>query len=117
MQDLKRMFLLALALTFVGGIGLGAWVGSLAAASPAPAGRVDDRVEQFEKRLTLDATQMRQLRGILDEFDRQILAIQREVSASQMRRRLAAEERSRGRIRAILKPGQQLDYDKLLGRG
>jgi len=117
MRDLKRMLFAALLLTFLGGIGLGAWVGSLAAAPPAPVARVDDRVEQFEKRLTLDATQMRQLRTILDEYDRRIRAIRREVSASQMRRTLAEEERSRGRIRAILEPGQQLDYDKLLGRG
>lgn len=114
MSDLKRMFVLALVLVFLGGLGTGAWIGSLTAGPQAAAAPDDTRVEDFERLLTLNASQVRQLRAILDSHDSQIRRIKQELNASQQRRKLQVEERSRAAIRAILTKEQQREYDKLL---
>jgi hypothetical protein len=87
MRQLKRLFLIVAGLTFVGGIGTGAWIGTLLAAPPKPAAKLDRRVQDFEHYFPdLDATQKRQLR-----------------------------EASRKRIRLILTDPQRTEYDKLVG--
>ena len=116
MRELKRLLLLVLFLTFLGGIGTGAWIGSLTA-SPAAATPVDDdRVAEFQRRLGLDATQVRKLREILGDHDRKIRRIQNEITAQQFKRKLAQEDFSREQIKGILTLKQREEYDKLLGR-
>ena len=116
MRELKRLFLLVLVLTFLGGIGTGAWIGSLTAAPEAEVRHDDDRVAAFEERLSLDATQVRQLRVILAEHDGKIRNIRQQITKEQFRRKLAQEELSRARIREILTQEQRREYDNLLGR-
>ena len=117
MRELKRLFLAVLALTFLGGIGTGAWIGSLTAAPGTDVWTTDDRADEFEKRLGLDATQLRRLRVILAEHDGRIRNIQLQVTKEQFRRKLEQEELSRQKIRGILTTIQREEYDKLLGRG
>jgi hypothetical protein len=118
MDSLKRMVLLALVFAFVGGVGAGAWIGSLAAAPAAASGAsIDDRVDAFEQALGLDPTQLRQLRGILDAHDKAVDEIHHDITGEQLRRKRAAETRTRKLIRALLRPDQQAEYDKLLGHG
>ena len=116
MRELKRLFLLVLFLTFLGGIGTGAWIGGLTAAPAATAAGTDDRVAEFERRLDLDKTQVRKLRQILGHHDRKIRHLQNEITAEQFKRKLAQEDRSRDQIRQILTVKQREEYDKLLGR-
>ncbi|MHC4958973.1 MAG: hypothetical protein ACYTGN_11420 [Planctomycetota bacterium] len=118
MGSLKRMVLLALAFAFIGGLGTGAWIGTLTAA-PVNSGdpTIDDRVGEFERALDLDATQLRQLRSVLDAHDKAIDEIHRDITTEQFRRKLATEERTRRLIRALLRPGQEAEYDKRIGRG
>lgn len=104
-------------------LAIGYWAGR-SATEPLRAGpeietgkSVEERVDEFRKRLGLDATQARQLRAILGELDARIRKIKDQVSKEQFRRRLAEEEASRERVRAILTEEQQREYDKLLGRG
>ena len=118
MRELKQLMVIVLALTFLGGIGAGTWIGSLTAATPeSNVMTTDDRVDEFERRLSLDATQVRKLRMILATHDSRIRNIQQEVTKEQFQRKLAQEELSRDAIRKILKTDQREEYDKLLGRG
>ena len=117
MRELKRLFLAVLALTFLGGIGTGAWIGSLTAGPGTEVSTADDRADEFEKRFGLDATQMRLLRAVLAEHDGRIRNIQLQVTKEQFRQKLAQEELSRQKIRQILTTKQREEYDKLLGRG
>ena len=118
MRELKRLMLIVLALTFLGGIGTGAWIGSLTAATPdSNVMSTDDRVDAFEKRLSLDATQIRKLRMILATHDGRIRNIQQAVTKEQFQRKRTQEEQSRNEIRKILREDQREEYDKLLGRG
>ncbi|MHC4548340.1 MAG: hypothetical protein ACYTEZ_06135 [Planctomycetota bacterium] len=116
MRQLKRLFLLVLGLTFVGGLGTGAWVGSLVAAQPVRETPLDRRVDDFERHFDLDATQIRQLRTILAEHDHRKARIQQEVSAEQFMKTRALEQESRDKIRVILTEEQRGEYDKLVGR-
>ena len=117
MRELKRLLLIVLGLTFLGGVGTGAWIGSLTAGPDAVISTIDDRVAAFEQRLSLDATQVRQLGLILAEHDTRIHSIQQQVTKEQFRRKLAQETLSRDRIRKILRGPQLEEYDKLFGRG
>ena len=117
MRELKRLLLIVLGLTFLGGVGTGAWIGSLSAGPETEISTTDGRVAEFERRLGLDATQVRLLRVILAEHDNRIDTIHRQVTSEQFRRKLGQEELSRNKIRRILTGQQREEYDKLLGRG
>ncbi|HEX5137596.1 MAG TPA: hypothetical protein VFY93_11520 [Planctomycetota bacterium] len=110
MRQLKALLLAALALVFVAGVGTGAWIGSLAAAPPQPR-KLDRRVQDFERVFDLSPTQVRRLREILYDFDRDKKRIQQPTpEQTQELRTLEAE--SRGRIREILTEEQAREYDR-----
>jgi len=115
MRQLKTLLVATIALVFVAGVGTGAWIGSLAAATAGPR-TLDRRVSDFDRALGLDATQVRRLREILYDHDqRKERILQR--TPEQWRELRALEEESRGRIREILDGEQRREYDRLAGRG
>jgi gas vesicle protein len=105
MRQLKALLIAALALVFVAGVGTGAWIGSLAAATRAPT--LDRRVRDFTNVLDLSSTQVRQLREILADFDQKKEQL-RQVTPEQR----ALEAETRGRIRQILTEEQLREYDR-----
>ena len=109
MRQLKALLLAALALVFVAGVGTGAWIGSLAAATQGPT--LDRRVRDFTKVYDLSPTQVRQLREVLHDHDQRKERI-RQPSPEQFQELLALEAESRGRIRQILTEEQQREYDR-----
>jgi Spy/CpxP family protein refolding chaperone len=109
MRQLKALLLAALALVFVAGVGTGAWIGSLAAATQGP--RSLDRVGDFERVLDLSPTQVRQLREILYDHDHRRDRI-RQPTPEQFQELMALEAESRGRIRQILTEDQRREYDR-----
>lgn len=109
MRQLKALLLASLALVFVAGVGTGAWIGSLAAATPEPT--FDRRVRDFTKVYDLSPTQVRQLREILYDFDQDKKRIQ-QPTPEQFRDRQALETATRGRIREMLTEEQRLQYDR-----
>jgi hypothetical protein len=113
MRQLKILLLAALLLVFVAGVGTGAWIGTLAAATKGPPS-VDRRVRDFQRFLDLSPTQVRQLREILHDFDRNCRKVM-EPTAEQFQARLALQAESRGRIRGILSETQLLEYDRRVG--
>jgi Spy/CpxP family protein refolding chaperone len=110
MRQLKALLLAALALVFVAGVGTGAWIGSLAAATKGPP-TLDRRVRDFTDVYDLSPTQLRQLREILYDFDRDKQRIQ-QPTPEQAREMRTLEAESRGRIRQILTAEQRADYDR-----
>lgn len=109
MRQLKALLLAALALVFVAGVGTGAWIGSLAAATPGTG--LDRRVRDFTRVYDLSPTQVRQLREILYDLDQrkeQIL----QPTTEQFQRKRAVEAEARGKIRQILTEEQLRDYDR-----
>lgn len=111
MRQLKALLLAALALVFVAGVGTGAWIGSLAAATQGPR-TLDRRVRDFQRTLDLSPTQVRQLREVLHDHDQRKERI-RQPSPEQFQDLLALEAQSRGRIRQLLTEEQQREYDRL----
>ncbi|MHC4971747.1 MAG: hypothetical protein ACYTG3_05400 [Planctomycetota bacterium] len=116
MRQLKQLFLIVLALTFVGGIGTGAWIGTLLAAPPKPGAKLERRVEDFKHYFPdLDATQERQLRTVLADYDHKKDRIKATLTPEQLRRIRTLEDSSRERIRLLLTEPQRSKYDKLVG--
>ncbi len=105
MRELKRLFLLVLALTFVGAAGLGVYVGTLAAAAPPPPPDLDRRVEDFRRAYGLDAVQSRRVRELLAEHDREVADVRTRITGEQRREIDAIHERWRSRILALLESG------------
>ena len=115
MRQLKQLFLIVLGLTFLGGIGTGAWIGTLLAAPPKQAAKLERRVGDFGEHFDLDATQKRQLRTVLADYDHRKDQIKATLTPEQLRRIRTLEESSRERIRLILTGPQRSKYDKLVG--
>ncbi len=115
MRQLKQLLFIVLVLTFVGGVGTGAWIGTLLAAPPRAAARLDRRVDDFRQHFDLDATQQRQLRTVLADYDRKKEQIKATLTPEQLRRIRTLEESSRERIRLLLTEPQRTEYDKLVG--
>lgn len=112
MRELKRLFLLVLVLTFLGGVGTGAWIGTIAAAPPQVHPTLDDRVQDFEVFFgDLDGKQVRVLREIIAEHDTAVARIKQRLSKEQFEDIRRAEDASRERIRAILTGPQRDKYD------
>lgn len=111
MRQLKALLLAALALVFVAGVGTGAWIGSLAAAAQGPR-KLDLRVRDFQRFYDLSPTQVRQLREILHDHDKEKDRIIREITSEQLRKISDLETESRGRIRQILTEEQRGEYDR-----
>lgn len=110
MRQLKILLLAALALVFVAGVGTGAWIGSLAAATQEPRS-LDRRVDDFKEVFDLSPTQVRQLREILHDHDQQKERI-RQMTPEQFQELRALEAESRGRIRQMLTEEQLREYDR-----
>jgi len=115
MRQLKALLLAALALVFVAGIGTGAWIGSLAAAthgSRTP--DLDRRVRDFTRFFDLSPTQVRQLREVLYDHDQKKEGIL-QPTPEQFQEKRALEAESRRRIRQILTEEQRAEYDRRTG--
>jgi hypothetical protein len=114
MREFKGLLIAALVLTFLGGMGAGAWVRSLAAAPEVVRpGSVDRRLDDFQQAFPdLSASQMRQLRTVLLRHDDAVRKIRERLSAEQFREKLASEAASREEIRGILTETQRVEYDK-----
>jgi len=110
MRQLKALLLAALALVFVAGVGTGAWIGSLAAATQGPPS-LDRRVDDFKDAFDLSPTQVRQLREILHDHDQKKERI-RQPTAEQFQELRTLEAESRGRIRKMLTEEQLREYDR-----
>jgi hypothetical protein len=115
MRQIERLLLVVLGLTFIGGVGTGAWIGTLLAAPPKQAARLERRVQDFLQHFDLDATQERQLRTVLADYDRNKEKIKGTLTPEQLRRIRTLEDESRKRIRLILTDPQRSKYDKLVG--
>jgi hypothetical protein len=109
MRQLKALIFASLALVFVAGVGTGAWIGTLAAATPGPT--LDRRVRDFTDAYELSPTQVRQLREILHDHDQEKERI-RQLTPEQFRELRALEAVSRGRIRQMLTEDQLMEYDR-----
>jgi hypothetical protein len=117
MRELKRLFLLVLIFTFIGGVGTGAWIGTIVAAPPTVRRSLDDRVRDFETFFgDLDGKQTRVLREIIAEHDTAVARIRQRLSKEQFEDIRRSEDASRERIRTILSPQQRYKYDKRPGR-
>jgi len=112
MRNFKFLLLAVMGLTFLGGVGTGAWIGTLAAQSERPQTVVDRRVQEFTAYYDLSPVQARQLRTILVQYDRSKEDV-RQLTPEQFRELRELEEATRRRIRDLLDPAQQKDYDKL----
>ncbi len=114
MKDLRRLLLWSRVCTFLGGLGLGAWVGTLAAATPEKSRPIDRRIRDFQQSFTLNPSQVRQLRALLHEHDAGRESIMDEVSVEQWKRIRQLEQRSRKRLRSeVLTEEQRMEWDKL----
>lgn len=113
MRQLKTLLIAALALVFVAGVGTGAWIGSLLAATQGPP-TVDRRVRDFTGVFDLSPTQVRQLREVLYDHDHGKERI-RQMTAEQFQELRALEAESRGRIRQLLTEEQRREYDRRAG--
>lgn len=71
---------------------------------------VDLIVRRLSRSLDLDSAQRDQVRAIVTETHRNIAEIRKPVQP----RIEAAIERSRARVRAILRPGQQEKFDRII---
>jgi hypothetical protein len=116
MGELRRLIFWVVVLTFLGGVGTGAWVGTLMAAPERTEFTIDRRVSDFQRYFELSASQVRRLRQVIAEHDARVRDIRAELSDEQFLRQLQTEQESRERIRGILTEEQQREYDKLLRR-
>ena len=113
MRRLKQLFCIVLALTFTGGFGAGAWVGTLTAARPratAPSS-IDRRVEDFQIHFDLSPTQIRQLRTVLARHDQERGRIRATITAEQRQRTDKLEAVSRDSIRLLLNDQPSAEAD------
>jgi len=112
MRDIRNLFLAVILLTFVGGVGTGAWLGSLRAAPDQPNKRnIDRRMEDWNRVFQLDASQTRRLRGALQYYEAQRERIRQDAYAEQGARVLRLKEECREKVREILTPEQRAEYD------
>ena len=112
MRDIRNLFLAVILLTFVGGVGIGAWLGSLhAAPAQAPNRGVERRMEDWKRVFDLDASQERRLRAALHFYEIERDRIRQEVSSEQYLRVRHLQEQCREKVREILTPEQREQYD------
>jgi len=118
MRELKRMFLAALCLTFVAGLGAGVFVGGLRAAPAPMPGPLDRRVQDWHGVFSLTPSQERRLRELLARYDMGAQQIRDQIGAEQYRQLEGLRERTRAQIREdVLTPEQRTEYDRRRGGG
>ena len=117
MRELKKLLLCALVLVYLGGIGTGAWIGSLAAAPGTPHVDTDRRVQAFVNTFGLTESQTRQLRTIIAQHGKANRTIEQQINETQLRQKLVLEAETRDRIRnEVMDDSQRVEYDKLRAR-
>ena len=72
MRELKRFLILALALTFVGGFGIGSWVGTAVATPRGAPSSVELRAQDWRDFLDLTVSQTRQVTDKLWMYDTEV---------------------------------------------
>ena len=102
MREFKALILTCVALAFIGGVGLGAWVGTLRAATPQPARSLDRRMTDWTTRYDLTRSQSRRIRGVLVRYDREKSQILSELDAEHWKRIYKLREISHVEIDKIL---------------
>jgi len=118
MRGLKALFLATLGLTFLAGLGAGAWLGGLRAAAPAEAvPSIQTRVRDWNETFSLDRSQERRLQAILVYYDEESARIYRDLDAERFRQLHQLREECRVKLREMLTPEQQAEYDRRHGGG
>ncbi len=72
MRELKRFLLVALALSFVGGFGMGSWVGTVVATPRSAPSSVELRARDYQEILDLSVSQTRQVQERLWMYDTEV---------------------------------------------
>lgn len=111
MRELARLLWIVMGLTFLGGLGLGAFVGGLVAAGPEGGPGTDRRMKDFERMLDLDAAQARRVREVLIRHDREVDEVRRRLSSEQQRDIQRIHDRDRAAILDLLSPEQRKIYE------
>ena len=103
MREFKTLVLVAVLLAFIGGVGAGAWIGSLRAAPATNPPSVERRMKAWKERYNLTPSEQRQLRAVLVRYDSGRDGIYSELSSEQWRRLNELREKSQREIDEILK--------------
>ena len=103
MTDVTRTVVAALLLAFVAGVGAGAWVVDLRAASRDQSEQsVDRRVESWKKKYDLTPSQERRLRDVFLRYDAGRKTILTELDTERWRRIVRLREEALKDVDAIL---------------
>ena len=102
MREFKALIITCVLLAFVGGVGLGTWVGSLRAATPPSPRSLDRRMTDWTTRHDLTASQARRIRAVLSRYDGQKAKIHSELDSEHWKRIYKLRESSRLEIDKIL---------------
>lgn len=114
MDGWKRLVSAVLLLAFVGGFGIGAFVGRAGAApTRAPDPSIERRLDEYRALFRLDPSQSRRAREILGRHDEEVRAVQARLSEEQFREIQRIHDRAREEFAALLDPEQR----KILQRG
>ena len=116
MSSFKRLFLTVLGLTFIGGLGTGAFVGTLLASPKVEVRPEDRRIDDFREILDVDDLQVERLRGIFDRHQIDLSGLRRTIQQENGRRYDEVHELCRQRIREILTDEQRALYDQRRGQ-
>ncbi len=102
MREFKALIITCVALAFIGGVGLGTWVGSLRAASPPATRSLERRMTEWTTRYDLTPSQARLIRGVLAGYDGEKSKIQSELDAEHWKRIYKLRDISLHKIDKIL---------------
>ncbi|MEE8104722.1 MAG: hypothetical protein V3T86_04210 [Planctomycetota bacterium] len=116
MNGFKKLLLTVLGLTFIGGLGTGAFVGTLLASSKVVAQPEDRRIDDFREILDVDELQVERLRRIFARHQIELTGLRRTIQQENGRRYNEVHELCRQRIREILTDEQRALYDQRRGQ-
>jgi len=116
MSSFKRLFLTVLGLTFIGGLGTGAFVGTLLASPKVEVQREDRRIDDFREILDVDDLQVERLRHIFARHQIELSGLRRTIQQENGLRYNEVHELCRQRIREILTDEQRTLYDRRRGQ-
>jgi len=108
MREFKTLVIGAVVLAFVGGMGAGAWIGSLRAATLLRPS-VDRRLQDWTERYDLSPSQERRVRAVLVRYDGGRDRIYSEISSEQWRRLNRLRDKSQQELDKILQEGTTSD--------